>query len=76
MARTLKTKLEEDFEAAGKAVIEHHFDNHEFCGVWCPRKRLTEKQKKASARYYRVQDKGCQALRCIAEQDKLIHHNR
>jgi hypothetical protein len=26
---------------ASKAIIEHHFDNHEFCGQWCPRKRMT-----------------------------------
>ena len=23
---------------AGKAVIEHHFDCHEFCGDWCTHK--------------------------------------
>jgi hypothetical protein len=28
MARTLKAKPEAEFEAAGLAVIEHHFDNH------------------------------------------------
>jgi hypothetical protein len=23
---------------AGKAVLEHHFDNHEYCGNWCQHK--------------------------------------
>jgi hypothetical protein len=57
MIRTLRKipkddQLEGQFLAAGKAVLEHHFDNHEFCGPWCPRKRLTEQQRLASERYY------------------------
>jgi hypothetical protein len=45
---------DDKYIAAGKAVLEqHHFDNHEFCGIWCPRKRLTEEQRQASERYYR-----------------------
>jgi hypothetical protein len=58
MIRTLKkipkdNQLEGKFLAAGKAVLEHYFDNHEFCGPWCPRKRLTEQQRLVSERYYR-----------------------
>jgi hypothetical protein len=44
---------DEQITTAGKAVLEHHFDNHEFCGRWCPRKRLTEAQRAAQDRYYR-----------------------
>jgi hypothetical protein len=49
MIRTLHRIPVEQYEAAGKAVIEHHFDNHDYCGPWCPRKRETEAQRKASS---------------------------
>ena len=36
MARTLCfKKSDEEMLDAGKAVLEHHFDNHEHCGNWC-----------------------------------------
>ena len=41
---------------AGKAVLEHHFDNHEYCGV-CRRKLQTEQQLQDSVRYYRCKTK-------------------
>jgi hypothetical protein len=53
MVRTLKRRPEEEWETAGRAVIEHHFDNHEFCGAWCPRKRQDAEERNAKARYYR-----------------------
>jgi hypothetical protein len=53
MARTVRNRSEEEFEAAGKAVIEQHFDNHEYCEAWCIRKRQTEQQRLATDRYYR-----------------------
>jgi hypothetical protein len=53
MVRTLKRRPEEEWEARGRAVIEHHFDNHEFCGEWCPRKRQGQEERDAKARYYR-----------------------
>jgi hypothetical protein len=43
--------------AAGKAVIEHQFDNHEHCTGWCPRKRMTQEQREASERFYRNKNK-------------------
>jgi hypothetical protein len=52
MIRSLK-RLQEEYLDAGKAVIEHHFDNHQYCGAWCPRKRLTKGQLEATERYYR-----------------------
>ena len=33
MARTLKARPCEEFANAAKAVLEHHFDNHEYCGA-------------------------------------------
>jgi hypothetical protein len=26
----------DEFRVAVTAVLEHHFDVHEFCGAWCP----------------------------------------
>jgi hypothetical protein len=42
---------------AGKAVLEHHFDEHKYCGNWCPRKRQTNEQLASSDRYYRCKTK-------------------
>jgi hypothetical protein len=37
MARTLKGKTDAEMMVnAAKVVIEHHFDEHMYCGVWCP----------------------------------------
>ena len=47
MARTLQHKTtDEEIVDAGKAVLEHHFDDHECCGPWCCRKDLTDQEKK------------------------------
>jgi hypothetical protein len=53
MIRLLKRLDEDKYLDAGKAVLEHHFDNHQYCGGWCPRKRLTKEQLDATERYYR-----------------------
>jgi hypothetical protein len=53
MARTLKTKSQAEFMEAANAVLEHHFDCHESCGPWCPRKVETPEQRSASKKYYR-----------------------
>ena len=39
MARTLQHKTTDaEMLDSGKAVLEHHFDNHCYCGPWCRRK--------------------------------------
>jgi hypothetical protein len=48
---------ESQYEGAGIAVLEHHFDCHDHCGAWCPRKRLREAQRLASERFYRCKIK-------------------
>jgi hypothetical protein len=35
-----------DFKKAAKAVLEHHFNNHKFCGKWCPANKWKEDEKK------------------------------
>jgi hypothetical protein len=58
MIRGLKRLPEEKFLDAGKAVVEHHYDNnHQYCGKWCPRRALTDHQKNLSERYYRCKQK-------------------
>jgi hypothetical protein len=48
---------EDKMIAAGKSILEHQFDNHEFCGAWCPRKRMTPQQLVSSERFYRCKEK-------------------
>jgi hypothetical protein len=53
MARTIRNLDESKYENCAKAFIEHHFDNHEFCGEWCRRKSQDQAERDAKARYYR-----------------------
>ena len=58
MIRTLKNKESSaEFVPAGQAVVEHHFDNHCFCGGFCKRKTLTAEQRKRTAKIYRSKTK-------------------
>jgi len=50
MARTLVNKPVDQFERCGKAVLEHHFDNHEHCDDWCRRKDQTIDERQQSAK--------------------------
>ena len=34
-------------------MLEHHFDNHQYCGDWCRQKFETPQQQAASNKYYR-----------------------
>jgi hypothetical protein len=51
--RTLPSLQENEYEVKARAVLEHHFDNHEFCGEFCKRKVMTEEQLANGERYYR-----------------------
>jgi hypothetical protein len=74
MIRGLKRLSEDKFLDAGKAVVEHHFDNHEYCGGWCPRKHLTEQQLKESKRFYwcKTKDAKLYALLCKIITSRFI----
>ena len=39
----------------GRAVLEHHFDNHKDCGEWCRRKTQTAEERKKH--FYRSKEK-------------------
>jgi hypothetical protein len=53
MIRNLKNILPDCYIDACKAVLDHHFDDHQMCGPWCPCKKMTEEQLQSSKRYYR-----------------------
>jgi len=58
MVRTLHHKSSDaEFVEAGKAVVEHHFDNHECCGKWCRRKDMTNEEKAECPKVYRSKEK-------------------
>jgi len=47
MGNTLKNKTTDvEMSKSSEAVIEHDFDNHEFCGEWCKRQSQTEHERK------------------------------
>ena len=45
MMRTLPGRPKEEWIGAGKAVLEHHFDCHSFCGKFCKRKTVTAEER-------------------------------
>ena len=57
MVRTLKDLPEDKWSNCGKAVVQHHFDNHAFCGSFCRRKLLTFAEATASPKIYRCKQK-------------------
>jgi hypothetical protein len=67
MIRALKSKSETEFVGCGQAVLEHHFGNHEYCGVWCPRRRENQQQRAASDRFYRCKVKDAKLYACLQD---------
>ena len=61
MVRTIPQLKEEEYVPAAKAVVEHHFDNHQHCGKWCNEKKLTVDEREAARaknkKFYRCKTK-------------------
>jgi hypothetical protein len=57
MIRALPNMQQCQYIAAAEAVLEHHFNNHDNCGPWCQRKRLTADARITNERYYRCKKK-------------------
>jgi hypothetical protein len=72
MARTLRSRPVDEFEDAAKAVLLHHFDDHTYCGAWCPRKLETQEQRDAKARYYRCKEKDADLHDLLEKQMALF----
>jgi hypothetical protein len=55
----LPKKPESKYVHAGQAVLNHHFDCHDYCGAWCKRKRQSEAQRNLpqNKQYYRCKTK-------------------
>ena len=58
------------FKVAAKAVLEHHFNNHTFCGKWCPANKWKDDERKKKALKYRCKVKHA----ILYEQMKAIHN--
>jgi hypothetical protein len=56
MVRNLQDIADDDDKmiAAGATVLDHHFDEHDNCGPWCHRRRLTQQQRDECNRFYRL----------------------
>jgi hypothetical protein len=77
MARTLTRRPEEEYVDAAKACLEHHFDNHEYCGDWCKRKHETEEERNKLIKYYRCKDKDAKLYALLASKiDRFVTHER
>jgi hypothetical protein len=79
MARTLKGRPQCEYVDAAKAVLEHHFDCHEYCGDWCKRKEETVEQRQRVIKYYRCKNKDAKLYNLLSGKlerfitlDKLI----
>jgi hypothetical protein len=56
MARTLKDRPATEFADAAKAVLEHHFDNHQYCGPWCRQQHETPAERQRIIKHYRSKE--------------------
>jgi F0F1-type ATP synthase delta subunit len=66
MAKRLKDcKSDEEMLNNSKAVIEHHFDNHEYCGNWCHHCKQSEEERKK--KFYRCKDKDAALYKQLKE---------
>ena len=67
MTRTLPGVDESEWVDRGKAVLEHHFDNHEFCGSFCTRKDMSDADRAATTKYYRNKEKDKELYKLLHE---------
>jgi len=66
MVRSLQQcTTDEQILNAGKAVVEHHFDNHEHCGSFCKRKAMTTEERQEQQKPYRDKEKHAELHNCL-----------
>ena len=68
MIRAIPDLREDQYEEAARAVVQHHFDNHQYCGEWCKRRLLTAAQLEASTKYYRCKQKDADLYKVLRSQ--------
>ena len=70
MVRTLPGKTPEEMLFASNAVVNHHFDDHTYCGAFCKRKTLSDEEKQQSTKIYRSKEKDAKLygflINCVA----------
>jgi hypothetical protein len=61
MVKQLKGFPETEWVAKGLALLEHHFENHTYCGDWCNRKSKSTEELKtdrlSTGKYYRCKER-------------------
>jgi len=57
MVLTLYGTSDEKMLTVSKAVIEHHFDCHTYCGPWCKRQQQSDEEKEAKKKCCRSKEK-------------------
>ena len=68
MVRQLpRLTTDEQFVEAGLATLEHHFDNHHFCGDWCRRKNQPASRQQDHDRFYRSKTKDAELYTKLQE---------
>jgi hypothetical protein len=68
MARSLKDRPPNEYVAVAKAVLEHHFENHEYCGAWCTRQHESMEQRKRIIKYYRCKQKDAKLYNLLSQK--------
>ena len=81
VARQIHKMEESEWDDAGRAVLEHHFGNHQYCGAWCLRKQQNESKEDLVKKklFYRdkeevIDKKLYEHLKPIIE--KYVAHNK
>lgn len=57
MIRALPNRPKDKHVDDAKAVLEHHFDEHKWCGDWCLRKKQTPEQRQRTNQHHRSKTK-------------------
>ena len=68
MSRSLQNMPVETYCNAAQAVLEHHFDNHQFCGLWCCQKDASQHERDGSAKYYRCHETSAELYKTLQEK--------
>jgi hypothetical protein len=67
----------EEFKTAVRAVLEHHFDNHEHCAAWCKHGHGTEQEKRESGLRFRCKVKNKKLYEFLKEHhDKFMEETK
>jgi hypothetical protein len=77
MVKQLKDVPEEEWCERGRAILEHHFENHQYCGEWCSRRNKTvselQTERTSSGKYFHCKERDAAQYKVLkAIMDKYI----